>query len=134
MVRVETLDAWIDRQYRLSALAMCTAISPISIVKTRPGFGQTIKPQPGSIVASPVLAAWDPDPDYFFHWFRDSAVVIDALRFLYLDGTIGVPALEDFRDFIAFSLTLRRLEGSSLVDDKSWRQRTAPHFQQYLRS
>ena len=39
-------------------------------------------PKPGSVVASPVLAAYDPEPDYFFHWYRDSAVVMDALRLL----------------------------------------------------
>jgi glucoamylase len=130
----DTLESWIDRQYRSSAKAMLTAVSPTQIVKTRPGFGQTITPKLGAIVASPVLASWDPDPDYFFHWFRDSAIVIDALRILYQDGTIGPQALAHFRDFVDFSLSLRRLEGKSLVDDKSWRARTNADFQQYLRS
>jgi glucoamylase len=130
----ETLEAWIDRQYGLSAKAMRSAVSPTAIIKTRPGFGQTIKPKPGSIVASPVLAAWDPDPDYFFHWFRDSAIVIDALRVLHQDGTAGPEALTDFRDFIGFSLSLHRLDGRPLVEDKSWRARTIADFQQYLRS
>jgi glucoamylase len=132
--RMDTLQNWIDRQYRLSAKAMLTAVSPTEIIKARPGFGQTITPKRGSIVASPVLASWDPDPDYFFHWFRDSAIVIDALRLLYLDGTIGPEALTHFRDFVDFSLSLRRLEGRSLVEDKSWRSRTSAEFQQYLRS
>ena len=39
------------------------SISPISVVKTRCGFNQEIHPRRGSIVASPVLAAWDPEPD-----------------------------------------------------------------------
>ncbi|WP_119270177.1 glycoside hydrolase family 15 protein [Taklimakanibacter deserti] len=130
----DTLDTWIDRQYGLSAKAMLTAVSAVGIVKTRPGFGQTVRPRPGSIVASPVLASWDPDPDYFFHWFRDSAIVIDALRVLHQDGPIGPEALTHFRDFIDFSLSLRRLEGKPLVEDKSWRSRTTAQFQQYLRS
>lgn len=134
MARARPLDAWIDRQYRLSAKAMLTAVSAVGIVKDRPGFGQTIRPRPGSIIASPVLASWDPDPDYFFHWFRDSAVVIDALRVLHQSGTVGPEALTHFRDFIDFSLSLRRLEGKSLAADMSWRSRTAPDFQQYLRS
>ncbi|MGE0237336.1 MAG: glycoside hydrolase family 15 protein [Parvibaculaceae bacterium] len=134
MSNPETLDAWIDRQYRLSAKAMRAAISPTGIVKTRPGFGQTIRAKSGSIVASPVLASWDPDPDYFFHWFRDSAIVIDALRVLHQDGTVGSGALTDFRDFIDFSLSLRRLDGGVLVRDTSWRTRTTADFQQYLRS
>src|SRR5262249_41609139 len=130
----ESLDAWIDRQYRLSATAMRSAISPIHIVKTRPGFGQTIRPKPGAIVASPALPSWDPDPDYFFHWFRDSAIIINALRVLHEDGTVGPEAITDFRDFITFSLSLQQLEGKPLVQDKSWRARTIADFQQYLRS
>src|SRR5689334_22900385 len=117
MARARPLDAWIDRQYRLSAKAMLTAVSAVGIVKDRPGFGQTIRPRPGSIIASPVLASWDPDPDYFFHWFRDSAVVIDALRVLHQSGTVGPEALTHFRDFVDFSLSLRRLEGRSLAAD-----------------
>ena len=31
-------------------------------------------------------AAYDPDPDYFFHWHRDSAIVIDALRVAFAEG------------------------------------------------
>lgn len=130
----EPLEAWIDRQYRLSAQAMRVAISPTGIIKTRPGFGQTIRPRPGAIVASPVLASWDPDPDYFFHWFRDSAIVIDALRVLHEDGTVGEEAVQNFSDFLDFSLSLRHLEGKPLVDDKSWRARAPATFQQYLRS
>ena len=57
-----------------------------------------IRPVKGSIVASPVLAAYDPDPDYFFHWFRDSAVVIDAVRLLHRGTAISVAeALRAFR-------------------------------------
>src|SRR5687767_11245369 len=104
----EPLEAWIDRQYRLSARAMLASVSPVDIVKTRPGFGQTIRPKRGAIVASPVLASWDPDPDYFFHWFRDSTIVIDALRLLYEDGTFGPEALAHFDDFVDFSASLRR--------------------------
>ena len=77
---MEPLDLWVDRQYQHAARAMLLSVSALGIVKARPGFGQRVVPKPGSIVASPVLAAYDPDPDYFFHWYRDSAVVIDALR------------------------------------------------------
>jgi glucoamylase len=132
--RAETLAQWIDRQYRLSAKAMRTAISATDIVKERPCFGQTVQPKPGSIVASTTLASWDPDPDYFFHWFRDSAIIVDALRILCEDGTAEPEALKDFGDFLDFSLSLRQLDGRSLIDDKSWRSRTSAEFQQYLRS
>jgi glucoamylase len=134
MNQSDSLDTWIDRQYRFSATAMLEAVSPVGIVKTRPGFGQTIVPKRGSIVASPVLASWDPDPDYFFHWFRDSAIVIDAVRVLHEDGTLGGEALHHFHDFMQFSLSLRALDGNSLVNNRSWRARTKADFQQYLRS
>ncbi len=67
------LEQWLEREYRRAAEAMLVSVSPVGILKTRPGFGHTIRPVKGSIVASPVLADWDPEPDYFFHWFRDSA-------------------------------------------------------------
>jgi len=87
---MESLDLWIERQYRHAVAAMLPSISAVGIVKQRPGFGQTVVPKKGSIVASPVLAAYDPDPDYFFHWYRDSAVIIDALRLLVeADDVVG---------------------------------------------
>ena len=51
-----------------------------------------------------MLAAYDPDPDYFFHWYRDSALVMDALRLLRGD----VPQADGlFQDYVRFSLDLR---------------------------
>jgi glucoamylase len=87
-----SLAEWMDRQYGLSAAAMLQSISAVHLVKERPGFGQTIRPARGSVLASPVIAAYDPDPDYFFHWLRDSAVVIDAVRTL-IEGGAGDPGL-----------------------------------------
>ena len=110
------------------------SVSATGIAKARPGFGQTIVPKRGSIVASPALAQWDPDPDYFFHWFRDSAIVIDAMRVLHEDGTLGAEALRHFGDFVRFSLALKSLHGKALVDDPAWRAKVRPDFQQYLRS
>ncbi len=46
---------------------------------TRPAFGWQVRPVPGSVLASPRLAAWDPEPDYFHHWVRDAAIAIRAL-------------------------------------------------------
>ena len=102
-------------------------------MKERPGFGQTVRPVAGSIVASPVLASWDPDPDYFFHWFRDSAIVIDAVRLLYEAGHLGAEALTHFADFVRFSLSLKALDGRALVESPHWRLKVLPDFVQYLR-
>ena len=94
-----------------------------------------VRPAKGSILASPVLAAYDPDPDYFFHWLRDSAVVIDALRRLVESG--GVDAQEGiaiFRDFLAFSLTLSSLDGRAFLEKAGdYRAKVEPHFLQFLR-
>ena len=66
-----TLHEWIEAETRFAAGAMSRAISATHLVKDRPGFGQRVIPRPGSVLASPVLATYDPDPDYFFHWFRE---------------------------------------------------------------
>ena len=112
---------------------MLRGISATDIIKQRPGFGQSIQAHVGSVVASPVLAAYDPDPDYFFHWYRDSAVVMDALRILYERGTLGDEALQLFEQFVQFSLGLDELDGRTLVAQPQWRERVQPAFVQYLR-
>ena len=117
----ESLEQWLGREYRHAATAMLTSVSACDIVKERPGFGQTVRPVAGSIVASPVPASWDPDPDYFFHWFRDSAIVIDAVRLLYEAGHLGAEALTHFADFVRFSLSLKALDGRALVELPHWR-------------
>ncbi len=127
------LEAWIEAEYRYAIPAMMRSVSPVELVKTRPGFGQTVTPVTGSIIASPVLGAYDPDPDYFFHWYRDSAVVIDAMRMLYQNGDAGPTAMIDVLEFARFSIGLLKLDGHSLVADASWREKVAPEFQKYLR-
>jgi len=130
---MSSLEQWLAREYEYAARAMRVVISPIGIIKERPGFGQTIRPVRGAIVASPVLASYDPDPDYFFHWFRDSAVIIDALRVLYEDGRADAKALEDVADFTRFSLALQLLDGRALVDKPVWRTKVSEEFVKFLR-
>ncbi len=129
----ETFEQWLGREYRHAASAMLRSISARDILKERVGFGQTVRPVEGSIVASPVTADWDPDPDYFFHWFRDSAIVIDAVRLLYEAGELGAEALTHFADFVRFSLSLKVLDGRALVESPQWRSKVLPSFTQYLR-
>jgi len=129
----ETLEQWLGREYRHAATAMLRSISARDIVKERRGFGQTVRPVAGSIVASPVDASWDPDPDYFFHWFRDSAIVIDAVRLLYEAGHLGTEAITHFADFVRFSLSLAALDGRTLLESPQWRSKVLPEFAQYLR-
>ena len=84
-----TFDDWIEAQCHHCAHQILRSISATDIIKQRPGFGLAVQAGVGSVVASPVLASYDPDPDYFFHWYRDSSVVMDALRILYERGTLG---------------------------------------------
>ena len=126
-------EQWLDAQYRRSAASMLVSVSPVGLVKSRPGFGHTIRPLKGSIIASPVLADWKPDPDYFFHWFRDSAVVMDALRLLFEAGDLGAEALTHFGDFVRVSLDLQALDGRKIIATTAWRAQVTPEFVQYLR-
>src|SRR5580704_391375 len=110
------LEEWIAKESRVSAGAMLAAISASHLVKDRRGFGQRIVPRRGSVLASPVLAAYDPDPDYFFHWFRDSAVVIDALRVALSEGLVERhQARERFAEFIEFDQSLRDIDGRAFL-------------------
>jgi glucoamylase len=127
------LGQWLDQQYRRAATAMLVSVSPVGIVKSRPGFGHTIQPVKGSIIASPALADWNPEPDYFFHWFRDSAVVIDAVRLLFEAGDLGPEALVHFGDFVRFSLGLRSLDGRKLLASTPWGENVAADFIKFLR-
>lgn len=131
--RDAAFEQWVDEEYRRAARAMLVSVSPVSIIKSRPGFGHTIRPLKGSIVASPVLADWNPEPDYFFHWFRDSAVVIDAVRLLFEAGDLGPEALTHFEDFVKFSLSLRSLDGRKVLANMAWRENVAADFMRFLR-
>ncbi len=127
------LDDWIEKEARFAAGAMLLAISATHLVKERPGFGQSIVPRPGSVVASPVLAAYDPDPDYFFHWFRDSAIVIDALRVAKAMGFERRIAVERLQEFVEFNRSLRQLDGRQLLREGRFRENVQPSFLQYVR-
>jgi glucoamylase len=130
----EGLEPWIERQYRHAAAAMLESVSAVGLVKTRPGFGQTIRPRKGSVLASPIAADWDPQPDYFFHWYRDSALVMDALRLLVDTGSLGREARAHFQDFVDFSVALQKLDGRTPAAAPSWRERCAAEFYKFLRS
>jgi len=129
-----TLLDWMNRQYALSAAAMLRAVSATDLVKERRGFGQTIRPSPGSVLASPEIASYDPDPDYFFHWLRDSALVMDALRALMVDRAFGPDIVQYFCDFVDFSLALCRLDGGEFVKRADFGATIDPASRIYARS
>jgi glucoamylase len=128
------LDAWIAAEARVAAEAMMGAISATHLVQHRPGFGQTIVPRPGSILAAPAPARYDPDPDYFFHWFRDSAIVVDALRVALSEGLVGEAARARLAEFVDFSRATRALDGGAFLRRDDFRRDVQPKFLQYVRS
>lgn len=96
---------WLAAQRIASARAMRNACSATHLTRHRAGFGWTVRPAAGSILASPRVASWDPEPDYFHHWIRDSAIVLRAVP-LAMDADPKARAfwLQFVRDFIEFSL------------------------------
>jgi glucoamylase len=130
---VTALDSWIESEARFAASAMLRSVSATNLVKDRPGFGQRVAPRPGSVLASPIPAAYDPDPDYFFHWFRDSAIILDALRVAAAEGLEKRIAVDRLREFVEFSRSLRDLNGRELIRQRRFREKVQPSFVQYVR-
>ena len=60
-------DSWIARVTQCSIAAMERAISATQLIRRREAFGQVVVPAKGSVLASPAIADWNPEPDYFFH-------------------------------------------------------------------
>jgi len=127
------LDEWVAEQAARSATAMLGAISATHLVKHRTGFGQTVVPKPGSVLASPIPASYDPDPDYFFHWYRDSAIIIDAMHTARSSGLLDDSAEQRLREFVEFSLSLDHLDGQTFLDAGNFKAAVTPTFLQYLR-
>ena len=92
-----------------------------------------LSPRPGSVLASPIPAAYDPDPDYFFHWFRDSAIIIDALCVAQAEGFETTVAVDRLREFVDFDLALRKLDGREFIRRGRFRENVQPSFLQYVR-
>jgi glucoamylase len=127
------LEDWIAAEARYAATRMLRAISATDLVMERPGFGQRVVPRAGSVLASPVPGHYDPDPDYFFHWFRDAAIVVDALRVAVAAGYSDRSALIRLREFLQFNTLLTSLDGRQLAGDPHFRAGVQPAFLEYLR-
>ncbi|GGC54228.1 glycoside hydrolase family 15 protein [Chelatococcus reniformis] len=128
------LLAWIDGQYARASAKIFGAISATHLLKERPGFGRTMRPVKGSVLASPELSSYDPDPDYFFHWLRDSSLTMDALRHLVDDPAHGEAARTAFADYVGFSLGLTRLSGAARLAQGDPRDGVRPDFLQFVRA
>jgi glucoamylase len=126
------LADWIERQAAISAAKLAGAVSATHLEFRRPGFGQTVRPAKGSILASPETELGDA-PDYFFHWLRDAAAVMEAMRLLALRGPGAGAWIERFEDCVRFSLALGRLCGEGCLGDGGFRAKMTPDFQKFVR-
>lgn len=136
MIQQGELTAWIEHQRQISVAAMEEAISATHLTRERDAFGQKIIPAVGSVLASPIIADWDPEPDYFFHWLRDSAIVMRTVAELMQDAASEAECLRwrtHFEDFVHFSLALTGLDGAELVERGGYRHATRKDFQKFLR-
>ena len=127
------LEEWIAAETTVAGTAMLGAISATHLLMERPGFAQRVVPRPGSVLASPVPAHYDPDPDYFFHWFRDSAIVIDALRVAFAQGSLGSVAVTRLGEFVQFSLGLRSLDGRVFLRAANLYARVQSAYRKFVR-
>lgn len=122
---------WIEQQAAISARKLAGAISATHLTFHRPGFGQIVRPAKGSILASPETALGG-GPDYFFHWIRDAAAVMEAIRILAARAPDGDVWAERFDDCVRFSLALGRLSGADLLHGGA-RAGVTPEFQKFVR-
>ncbi|PTW51017.1 glycoside hydrolase family 15 protein [Rhodovulum kholense] len=70
---------WVAARREAAARALRRAVSATGLSRHRAGFGWTVVPARGSILASTRVASWDPEPDYFHHWTRDAAIALAAI-------------------------------------------------------
>ena len=127
------LAAWIERHARLSAAGLASGISATGLVYQRSAFGQRIRPAKGSVLASPTTDPTDAGPDYFFHWLRDGAAVMDAALAL-MKGPDAAAWIERFEDWVRFTLDLGRISGRAFLSGGDFRRGALPGFARYIRA
>jgi len=130
------LESWIAEQAGRSSAAMERAISATQLVRRRRVFGQTVVPAVGSVLASPAIADWDPEPDYFFHWVRDSAIAMRSVADC-MEAASDAAERErwgrHFQDFVRFSLALCDLDGAAFLASSRHRAETHRDYRKFLR-
>lgn len=124
---------WIAAQRLASARAMRAACSATHLIRQRQGFGWTVRPAKGSVLASPRIASWNPEPDYFHHWTRDSAIVLAAVpQAIAAEPKMRGVWLDFIADFVGFSLATSDPARQGPAENPL-RGTTRPDHTQYLR-
>lgn len=129
----DSLNRWIDQQLRASLDHMKRAISATKLTRERSDFFQEITPKRGSVVAWPNVEE-NVQPDYFFHWLRDSALVMNALALAIERGHEDAAAIQHLHDFVEFSLEINRANGPALLATKGAGRTSRPELARYLRT
>lgn len=130
------LDDWLRQQIDISAQNMLRSISATTLCRERSEFGQRIVPARGSVLASPVIANWNPEPDYFFHWTRDAAAVMRAVTDLWTMAsttTLRRQWQQCFHDMVDFNLSVSHVDTLKREPD-DYRTRTRPDCRKFLRN
>jgi glucoamylase len=133
MTQPSALSAWMDEHARLSAAGMLRSISATDLRMHRPGFSQTVVPAPGSVLASPRYGDWTSEPDYFFHWLRDSALIMQAVIGRIEAGDSSADWAGHFGDFVRFSLEISRISGRQFLETVDFRSGVRADLRQFLR-
>lgn len=130
-VAARDLQNWLDGQLVQSRRRMAACVSATHLTRARPDFFQTITPARGSIVAALTLGP-NERPDYFFHWLRDSALVMAAFEVMRRMNALG-DTPDPFPDFVRFSLGLNDLDGRALVRAGKLGRARDPELAKYVR-
>ena len=128
-----TLEQWGRRSGAPLRRQAREAISATGLEMNRSGFGQIIRPAPGSVLASPSVAFGQGEPDYFFHWVRDSAAVMDAVRILAKAGeTVRAIGSGSSTSSSSSAWICAKSTASAFSRQGDFRAKTAPDMQQFL--
>ncbi|WP_428928915.1 glycoside hydrolase family 15 protein [Marinibacterium sp. SX1] len=124
---------WIAARRLAAARAMRAATSATELLRDRPGFGWRVAPARGSILASPRMASWDPEPDYFHHWVRDAAIVLAAVpQAMQADPEAAPFWRQAVIDHVAFGLHISDPDRQGPAGNPL-RPTTLPSHMEYLR-
>jgi glucoamylase len=133
MMEDEAFEHWRERQLKASLRLMAQSISATSLTRERAEFFQEMTPKRGSVVAAPTVGAQE-RPDYFFHWLRDSAQVVDALALAIERGYEPEASRRHLRDFVEFSRKISRLDGRMRLATQGVGATSDPELARYLRN
>lgn len=133
MSDTESLEAWIERQLAVSSERLLASVSATGLSRPGPRVGQVMVPAPGSVLAYAQPQPGPDEPDYFFHWIRDAALIVDALVTLYRQGRLPAAARRRFAESVAFDRRLLRIDGRALVEREGWPPEVYPQQQPWLR-